>query len=455
MSPKLRSLTLVFLTGYIGLAFELLVLRGVANFVGSTAAISSIVIGIYLAAMTAGYFVGTKKMTRDIYETAAAAFLSIAALVILAGSYPLLSFYFYKMAEMGITSPLSQTFAYSAVFLSVAPFLLGFNTAALSQTMHDAEKSNTGVIMGTGTIGSVLGSMVTTLVFMAMFGLNVAVAVTAALSAAAACAACRRKKIFTAALMVTAMAWVVNDGARLYKKYGIVSNNDVNTVAVLEGWNGSRYLLVDSAVHSVVSQDGKRYAEYINFIDDNLIKTMPKNGVKNILVLGAGGFTVGHLDGYNAYTFVDIDGALPKIAEKYFLKKKLGPNKNFVLSDAGQFLKAAESEYDLIVMDIFSRWTIPESAITTDFMAAMKSRLKKGGVIVINTIGSASFGDKFSRKLDNTIRYAFPHNLSRHIIGAYDAWGKTDEANVLYIYHDAPNDGALYTPNNNSTVYDK
>jgi predicted membrane-bound spermidine synthase len=437
------------------LAAELLVLRQAANFVGSTAAVSSIVIGIFLGAMTAGYFMGMGKLRRDPFEIASGGFLWTAALITLAASWPLVAFYFSVMSAVGITSPVAQTFAYSIIFLSAPPFLLGFNTAALSETLHDREKSTAGLVMGTGTIGSVLGSLVTTLIFMAVFGTNVAVVLTAALSLAGALVAQRNKRaVFFAAFILTAAA-VVNDGGFLRGQYGIVSNNEVNTVAVLEG-RDAKFLLVDSAVHSVISRDGKKYARYINFIDDYFIKTIPPNRIRNILVLGAGGFTVGHLDERNAYTFVDIDRALPRVAQEYFLGRKLGANKNFVLSDAGRFLRATDDSFDLIIMDVFSRWSIPEPAITTEFMSRMKGRLRSGGVIVMNTIAGAMFSDEFSKRLDNTIRTVFPRNLSRHIIGDFDGWTeKGDSANVLYIYRDAPNTGAIYTPSKNSTVYDK
>jgi predicted membrane-bound spermidine synthase len=448
------ALFLIFLTGYLGLALELMVLRQVANFVGSTAAVSSIVIGIYLAAMTGGYFAGTKKPRREIGGIAGVNFLIIAALILLAASYPLISAYFGAMAAAGISSHIIQTFVYSLVFVSAAPFLLGFNTAVLSQNIHEKERDNTGIIMGVGTIGSVLGSLLTTLLFMSVFGVNHTIMLTLVLAGIGAYVALQRIWVLLAAAGIFAGAYFINNSEFLHDKYGIVSNNAENTVAVYEDLN-NRYLFVDSAVHSIVSMDGKYHAKYINFINDRFIDTIPANETKNILVLGAGGFTAGHSDMRNKYTFVDIDRALPEIAERYFLKEELPANKRFVVQDASQFLKMTDEKYDLIIMDIFSRWTIPESAITTDFMRRMKSALAPGGIIIMNTITSAAFGDNFSQKLDNTIRSVFPSNLSRHMATEFNGWDPADEANVLYIYFDAPNDGGIYTPDKNSTIYDR
>ncbi|MCL1892479.1 MAG: fused MFS/spermidine synthase [Alphaproteobacteria bacterium] len=449
----LKPLLLIFISGYVSLSLELMVLRQVAHFVGSTAAISSIVIGIFLGAMTVGYFVGTKKLKFDITKAVGLSFLVIALLTVLACSFPLIADYFAIMVAGNVYSPIAQTFIYSLVFLSVAPFLFGFNTAALSQLMHEKERSNTGIIMGIGTIGSVLGSLVTTLVLMSLLGVNYTIVLTVALAGLGAYISFRKLWVLVVAILILAGSWVINNDKVLYQRYGLVSNNAENTVLVAEAADG-RVLLVDSATHSYISNDGKLAAGYINYINDYFVNTIPADQPKDILVLGAGGFTVGNLDDSNRYTFVDIDAALPQIAEKHFLKKKLSVNKQFVVQDAGQFLRATHVSYDLIVMDIFSRWTIPESVITTEFMSNMKSRLRAGGVIVMNTIANPNFGDEYSKKLDNTIRAIFKGNLTRQVLGDYDGWSARDYANVLYIYHNTPNSGKIYTPNTNSTIYD-
>lgn len=451
---KFKTLALIALNGYVGLAVELLVLRQVASFAGATAAISSIIIGIYLGAMTVGYFAGGRRSRRDAGRTISFSFLCVAALIILTASYPLVSDYFYLMTLIGIVSHIAQTFIYALLFLFAAGVLFGFNTATLAEVLHDQNQDKTGIIMGVGTIGSVLGSLITTLILMAILGVNYTIIITVAMTLAGAFVAHRRWWVAVASIVIIAMAWLGNNGEFLRKKYGIVSNNAENTVAVFESL-GARYLMVDSAIHSVISSDGKIHARYINYINRHFINSIPAGEVKDILVLGAGGFTVGHPDNRNNYTFVDIDRAMLKVAEKYFLRKKLSENKKFVVQDAGQFLKTADKKYDLIIMDVFSRWSIPESAITVEFMSRMRSRLLPGGIIVMNIIANPTFGDTFARKLDNTIRAVFPQNLTRQVIDEYDGWAPDDDTNLLYIYFDAPNDGAVYTPDKNSTIYDK
>ena len=456
------ALLLIFIGGYVGLAAQLLVLRQVANFVGATAIISSIIIGVYLAAMTGGYFTGSRKVVdhSKIARIVSRNFILMGALITLAASYPIVSLVFHFMLNIGITSPIVQTFAYAAVFLAVLPFLSGYTISLLAQTLHNKNRDYTGIIMGIDTVGSVLGSLVTTLIIMAVFGVNYAVMTTVFFALVASFVAkveswgdiaLPRYVFFTSIILV--LLWGLNNSALLKRTYGIVSNNAASTIAIVTGVDGM-YLMIDSATHSLIRPDG-RHAEYVDFINDFFINTIPADKTARILVLGAGGFTIGRHDNRNLYTFVDINPALKYAAERYFLPERLGANKRFVVQDAGQFLRTTTEKYDLIIMDVFSRWSIPESMITDKFMAEMRAALAPGGFMIMNAITSPVFADEFSRRLDNTIRQIFPHNLSRHIVMPFNAWGDRDLTNVLYIYVNHENRGLVYDVNRSSTIYDK
>ena len=71
---------------------------------------------------------------------------------------------------------------------------------------------------------------------------------------------------------------------------------------------------------------------YIRYIEENFLATIPAGEKKQILVLGAGGFTLGRDDDVNNYTYVDVDKTLLPLSEKYFLNKKLGGNKKICCS---------------------------------------------------------------------------------------------------------------------------
>jgi len=478
---KHTALILIFIGGYVGLATQLLVLRQVANFVGSTAIITSIIIGVYLAAMTAGYFFGGRPpknvecriknvelsgyIGNNIAKIVRRNFLIISGLVFLAASYSIVRSIFYLMIIAGIYSPIAQTFIFSALFLSFLPFLSGYTISLLAQTLHNSKRDYTGVIMGVDTIGSVLGSLITTLIIMAMFGVNYAVIITVLMSGiGVAIATSSEFRVKNSELMRSLRSFFIfigifvltvgtNSTERLRQTYGIVSNTAAGTVAVIEDADG-RHFVIDSATHSLI-RPGGGHAEYIDFVNFFFINTIPPTVTKRILVLGAGGFTLGRHDDRNEYVFVDINRNLKDVSERYFLPEPLGDNKRFVVQDARQYLRVTKDKYDIILMDAFSRWTIPEQLVTIEFMTEMKSVLSDGGVMIMNVITHPMFADEFSRRIDNSIRTVFPRNLSRHIATPFNGWSETGSANVMYIYKNIPNGGRIYDANRNSTIYHK
>ena len=66
MTSKLRRwlLFLIFLNGYVSLSLELVVLRQLGFFVGSSAVITSIIMGTFLGFMSLGYFRGASIRIR-------------------------------------------------------------------------------------------------------------------------------------------------------------------------------------------------------------------------------------------------------------------------------------------------------------------------------------------------------------------------------------------------------
>ena len=70
-------------------------------------------------------------------------FIVIALMSVLASSYILIDLYFWAMNGLGICSNVAQTFVYSLLLLSAAPYLFGKVTAVLSRYLHRFDRNNT------------------------------------------------------------------------------------------------------------------------------------------------------------------------------------------------------------------------------------------------------------------------------------------------------------------------
>ncbi len=448
---------LIFLNGYVSLSLELAVLRQLSFYVGSSAVITSIIMAIFLGFMSLGYFIGESQKISDarIRKILNISFLIIAGLSVVGASFPLITHYFMVMYSGGITSGVIQTFLYSLIFLSVGPFLFGLNTTLLSRQLHSYNKNCTGNIMAWDTIGSVFGSIATTLLLMPFLGVNYTVVLITVLASIGALVVRHKWWTWCICLTMLGLSVYINSDTYQHKKFGILVNNANSTISVAE-FEQARVLYMNGLPMSIYSPDGTM-ADYVNYLNENFIYNMPRNRVNKILVLGAGGFTLGLNDTRNDYTFVDIEHTLKEVSEKYFLGRKIPENKRFVVADASQYLKNTDEQYDFILLDVYSNsYQIPESLITAEFMTRLRARVAPNGIIAMNMIVSPEFADKYSRVFDNTFRSVFPYNTSRQVIGSQNPWSAQDgHSNVIYLFYNIENDGRIYTINKTPVIYDR
>ena len=148
-------------------------------------------------------------------------FLVIATLSVCAASFPLITQYFTWMYAGGIQSGAIQTFIYSLIFLSAGPFLFGFNTTLLSRQLHTYNKNCTGNIMAWDTIGSVFGSIATTLLLMPFMGVNYTVILITILAVIGALVLSRRWWVWLTCAIVLTASFYINSNTYLL---GIVNN---------------------------------------------------------------------------------------------------------------------------------------------------------------------------------------------------------------------------------------
>lgn len=458
MTRRIRLILLlaIFIGGYASLSLELIVLRQLSGFVGSTAITTSIIIGIFLAFMSWGYWRGSELplSQNSVRQTTAHDFATVALMVVLASSYILLDMYFGFMSAVGIKSNVLKTFIYSLVFLSGGPYLFGKITALISRCLNRYNRNCTGKIMAIDTIGSVLGSILTTLIIMPFIGVNHTIIVVVVAAVIASVILAKRAAWYWLGLTII-LAYMLNRSSLLHEVYDIVENNAVSTISILDTDDGkARAMVINGGNSSKISEDKDLWFGYVRYVQDNFIETLPKDKKKDILILGAGGFTMGEGDTFHNYTFLDIDKSLLQISEEKFLEHKLDANKKFVVEDANQFLKDSEQKYDLIVLDTYSSMgIIPMDLITKEYFIRVKNNLKKGGIVVMNILTSPNFSNAFAINLDNTIRSVFTHSLSRQVIGNFNAWGH-QRANVIYVYYDVADKGGIYTADKNAVFYD-
>ncbi|NCT40437.1 MAG: hypothetical protein GW778_02095 [Alphaproteobacteria bacterium] len=470
--PVFALFLVIILEGYVVLSSELLAIRQTIPFVGSGTDTVSIIIAAVLMPLAFGYQAGgsfrpgfkdngqyqsiRNKLTQNI-------FISMCILSI-GLSYALINVFFAGAIKIGISNRLILTCLYSLIFLVIPVYLLG-QTIPLISNYFGREKLSkvTGKILFFSTFGSFLGAVFSTLVLMAYIGVHHTVSINFIILTGLIILLSKKKfsERNIIAIAIAAGTLFLNSD-KIMDVFGVVENNKYNTITYIETQeNGelARHLVLNNNSSSMLTESGIKH-DYVEYIEKIAIDPIT-NGTspKDILVIGAGAFTVGLDDETNNYEYLDIDSSLQKISEDLILKKPLGKNKTFHPTPARAFLTQTNKTYDLIILDTYlGALTLPEHLVTREFFEQIKSKLHNGSVVIANFIASPSFNSALSRNLDNTIRDVYP-NVSRQVIDDYNIWDTSpDETeNIIYTYkhHEDAKTRNVYTDNKNRVFYDK
>lgn len=398
MSP-LRLYAIVFIEGFCSLGAEVIALRQVIPHMGSSIVVTAPTIGFFLLALALGYHAGA-RVADDFSGVVARNFLIAAGLSAVGLSGAAVDLLFTHLAP-----PLAAYLVFIAGILCPLSYLMGQTVPLLTNLLrHERIGERSGYALFNSTLGSFLGSITLSLVLMQFVGVAAAVFVCAALllTGAALLAADRR---WIAAIATAAGAVLIAGRGpdhladTAYADYAVVPVS-------LPGMSGARAFMVNNSVASIID-DGMpaHYARYITHIRGILLESLALRG-KEILVLGAGGFTLSHREAANRYTYVDIDPDIRPLAEKHFLKE--AARGEFIVDDARGFVRRTERTFDVIVVDVFSaRTSIPGHLVTREFWQAVRRPLVGDGVMIANLLLDGRLATDYSVNLLRTIESAF------------------------------------------------
>jgi spermidine synthase len=156
----------------------------------------------------------------------------------------------------------------------------------------------------------------------------------------------------------------------------------------------------------------------INDVWRTTLRKVKKSGyeVENCLILGLGGGSVAKWVGKfwpeAEITGVEIDPVMIELGKKYMGLAKL--NADIKVVDASDFIKKEKRKYDLILVDMYVGYEVPEEFTSQRFIKRVKGLLKNKGIAVFNRL---YFGEKrteamkFAEKLEkefSEVKYIYP-----------------------------------------------
>ncbi|HLD50799.1 hypothetical protein A3K34_03345 [candidate division WWE3 bacterium RIFOXYC1_FULL_40_10] len=117
--------------------------------------------------------------------------------------------------------------------------------------------------------------------------------------------------------------------------------------------------------------------------------------MKRMLLLGFGGGTLSHLITKKfpevALTSVEFDPVMVEIAKKYFDADKIA-NHRLIVADAMKVVvdplefDISTASFDVLMVDIYVGENYPDLGKSGNFISAVKSLVRKGGLVIFNRI---------------------------------------------------------------------
>lgn len=399
--PRNLLYLIVFIEGFCSLGAEVIALRRLVPHVGSAIVVTAPTIGLFLLALALGYASGARVTTR--FTAVVARNFQISALLAGLG--------LARATVDGLFTLVQPTGLAYLLFIGgvLCPlaWLLGQTVPVLTNLMkHTRTGEASGYALYWSTLGSFLGSVSLSLVAMQWLGVSVAVLICAILLALGSLLLTERTpSTWANALLIGIAVTVLNlrpAGEVLDTAY---ADYAVTPVARPEHVNPRAFFVNNSLASLIDDSEPPHYARYVQHLRHIILEELAYRE-RDILVLGAGGFTLSHREPSNRYTYVDIDAKIRRIAEQRFLKEPI--RGTFIADDARRFVRSSDKKFDAVVVDVFSSHTsIPGHLVTQEFWLDSRRTLTPQGVLLVNLILDGRLETPYARNLLATIESVF------------------------------------------------
>jgi spermidine synthase len=399
-----------FLVGGATLATEISASRLLAPSFGASTVVWANIIGLTLAYLALGYWLGGHLADRRPEPRVLATILLVAAAALVVTPFaarPLLRWAVQGVDAVAVGSVVGSFFAALALFAipvtalgAAAPFLVRLSLRGVEEAGRVA-----GRLYALSTAGSLVGTFVAALVAIpfagtqrTLVGTGVCVAFGAALLAGA-----------TWALAPAAAAGLLALPTPEIKRAIYQTESQYQYIRVVSDGHGGRDLELNEGVvtHSEWRPDTVLTGGYWDLF--LMLPPLLREPPKDMLVIGNAGGTIGRAYG-RFYPDVRIDGVEldPKVnwvARRYFGAGD-NPRMRLITADGRPFLERTSKRYDLVVVDAYRQPYVPFYLATTEFFRLALKHLRPGGAIALN-VATTPHDHKLSRAVGTTLLTAF------------------------------------------------
>ena len=409
---------LVFGAGIGALATEITASRLLAPYFGSSTIVWANLIGIVLAALAVGYWLGGRLADSRPQAALLGFVVLVAALLVAAIPFAAKPFLDLTVEGLDTVSAGAVIGSFLAVALLCAPpvVLLGMvSPFAIRLAVVGIETAGAvaGRLYALSTAGSLLGTFLPALVLIPAIGTQRTFLVVAALLAVSSCFLLGARYAIVALALG---ALVLIPPGTVKGREGLIHEETSfqQYIRVKEEPDGRRLLSLNEgiAVHSVWRPD----SVLTGGVWDAFLAIPPLLGrpLERVAILGnAAGTTARALGVYYPRARIDgveLDPAVSRVGFRYF---GMGDNPKLVVhdADARPFLRSTDERYDLIVVDAYHQPYVPFYLATREFFGLVRERLAPGGIVALN-VATVPDDTRLVRAVGGTLAAEFPQVLA-------------------------------------------
>jgi spermidine synthase len=396
---------------------EICASRLLAPYFGASTVVWANVIGLVLAALSIGYWLGGRIADRRPEpQVLGGIVVSGAALIAIV---PFAAQPFLDLTVRGLnnvsTGAVVGSFIGSLVLFAPPVVLLGM-AAPFAIRLAVADVAGAGTVAGRlyalSTVGSIVGVFMPAILTIEAFGTQRTLVGTAVVVALGGSLLLRRRWVVApvalAAVLAVPAGVVKAVPGLLYEK-----DSQYQFVQVVQkGSVRNLYLNEGIAIHSewrphtVLTGD-----EWDMFLTVPPLLDRP---VRNVAILGNAGGTTARA--YGAFypsariDGVELDPTVTAAARRY-LGLSLSKRLHVITADARPFLEHTHERFDLILVDAYRQPYVPFYLATQEFFRLVHSRLRPGGIVALN-VATVPGDHRLAEGIAGTLRTVFPQVLT-------------------------------------------
>jgi spermidine synthase len=458
----------VFVAGATLLGVEIAASRVLAPYFGNSLFVWGALIGVVLAGLAVGYWVGGTLVDRLPKLELLLGVTTAGAVSVLA--IPLLDEPVLRAIVSWDPGPRANPVIASVILFGPTSVLLAavvpIAVRLRSSSVEDAGRT-AGRLFALSTVGSIVGTFLTAFWLIPELGTDELLGlVAAALLATIALLALTQRLFPHFVLLIAACAGAVvvafavappSSGEQLegvalqnwsptYRIRGRLEPVDVPSGGTLvyrkdteyhrlfvidEG--DTRHLRFGSSFQSAMELDDP-YATSFAYTDYIDVGFAYHPSTRNVLIIGLGGGSAPKRIWRDfkdvEVQVVEIDPEVVRVARRFFALPD-DPRLRVEVEDGRRFLAGDQRKWDLIAIDAYYSDAIPFHLTTREFVALVQERLAPGGVVIANIIGALRGPDsKLLRSIYRTYRSVFP-TVAVHPVRDHSGWRPTGYVNQM------------------------